>query len=135
MSTNRYNPLDLLVSIILAPSQSVFKKLKYFLLWILIYATIVLIIDHKVNLLSRNYELGQFHLLFSFCLAIIIGFRINIAYARWWEARGIWGGLVNNCRNLAIKFNNYIGFVNDLEMKNENNKITMMNNANKTKHA
>lgn len=34
-------------------------------------------------------------------LAIFIGFRNNNAYARWWEARQLWGGIVNSCRVLA----------------------------------
>lgn len=34
-------------------------------------------------------------------LAIFIGFRNNSAYARWWEARTLWGGIVNSSRVLA----------------------------------
>jgi putative membrane protein len=118
MNTSRYNPLSLFISIIHVSSESVFRKLKYFLLFILIYATIIEFLNYKFNFVSENNELGQFHLLFSFCLSIVISFRINIAYARWWEARGIWGTLVNNSRHLAMKFNNYIGFENDQDMKN-----------------
>ncbi len=40
-------------------------------------------------------------------IAAIIGmllvFRTNRAYERWWEARSLWGSLVNVSRNLAIK--------------------------------
>lgn len=34
-------------------------------------------------------------------LAIFIAFRNNSAYGRWWEARTIWGGIVNSSRVLA----------------------------------
>jgi putative membrane protein len=34
-------------------------------------------------------------------LAIFIGFRNNNAYNRWWEARTLWGGVVNSSRVLA----------------------------------
>jgi len=118
MNISRYNPLNLFLGIIHVSSESVFRKLKYFLLFILIYATIIGVLNYKFNFMSENNELGQFHLLFSFCLSIIIGFRIKIAYSRWWEARGLWGTLVNNSRHLAMKFNNYIGFENDQDMKN-----------------
>jgi putative membrane protein len=60
-------------------------------------------------------NIGQFHLIFSFVLSILIAFRVNVSYARWWEGRGYWGTLVNNSRNLALKFNNYIGLKNDPE--------------------
>jgi putative membrane protein len=34
-------------------------------------------------------------------LAIFIAFRNNSAYGRWWEARQIWGGVVNSSRVMA----------------------------------
>ena len=34
-------------------------------------------------------------------LAIFIAFRNNSSYSRWWEARTIWGGIVNSSRVLA----------------------------------
>jgi putative membrane protein len=34
-------------------------------------------------------------------LAIFIAFRNNSSYARWWEARTLWGGIVNSTRVLA----------------------------------
>ena len=39
----------------------------------------------------------------SIAMALIIGFRVNRAYERWWEARTLWGTLVNVSRNLAVK--------------------------------
>ncbi|QDU92870.1 bestrophin family protein [Lignipirellula cremea] len=36
-------------------------------------------------------------------MAIILGFRNNSAYDRWWEARKIWGGLVNQSRTWAMQ--------------------------------
>jgi len=39
----------------------------------------------------------------SFAMALLIAFRVNRAYERWWEARTLWGTLVNVSRNLAIK--------------------------------
>ncbi|ULQ54299.1 bestrophin family protein [Flavihumibacter fluvii] len=34
-------------------------------------------------------------------LAIFIAFRNNSAYSRWWEARTLWGGIINSSRVLA----------------------------------
>ena len=34
-------------------------------------------------------------------LGIIVGFRNNSSYGRWWEARILWGSIVNNTRSLA----------------------------------
>jgi len=35
----------------------------------------------------------------------LLVFRTNTAYDRWWEGRRLWGSLVNNSRNLALKMN------------------------------
>jgi ion channel-forming bestrophin family protein len=34
-------------------------------------------------------------------LAILLGFRNNTGYARWWEARTIWAQIASSCRSLA----------------------------------
>lgn len=36
-------------------------------------------------------------------LGFLLVFRMNRAYERWWDARTLWGSLVNASRNLAIK--------------------------------
>ena len=41
-------------------------------------------------------------------LAIVISLRNNVAYARWWEARQLWGGVVNNSRTLARQLRLYL---------------------------
>ena len=41
--------------------------------------------------------------LVGFVLALLLVFRTNTGYDRWWEGRKKWGELVNNTRNLAIK--------------------------------
>jgi ion channel-forming bestrophin family protein len=41
-------------------------------------------------------------------LSLLLVFRANRAYERWWEARSNWGILVNVSRNLAIKVKTFI---------------------------
>jgi predicted membrane chloride channel (bestrophin family) len=40
-------------------------------------------------------------------LSLLLVFRTNTAYSRWNEARTIWGGIVNTCRNLQRQSNVY----------------------------
>jgi putative membrane protein len=39
--------------------------------------------------------------LFGAALSLFLAFRNNSAYDRWWEARTLWGGLVNHSRTMA----------------------------------
>lgn len=41
-------------------------------------------------------------------IAFFIGFNNNQAYDRWWEARKIWGALVNDSRSFARNLINYV---------------------------
>lgn len=38
---------------------------------------------------------------FGIALSLFLGFRNNAAYDRWWEARGLWGQLIAETRNLG----------------------------------
>ncbi len=39
--------------------------------------------------------------IFGTGLALLLGFRVNSAYARWWEGRIVWGAMTNASRSLA----------------------------------
>ena len=55
----------------------------------------------------EDWGLGRFSLtqtpftLVGLALSIFLGFRNNACYDRWWEARRLWGGLINTTRSLA----------------------------------
>lgn len=50
-------------------------------------------------------------------LAFFIAFNNNQAYDRWWEARIIWGGLVNDSRSFARSILKYVQKDNDQEIQ------------------
>jgi len=40
-------------------------------------------------------------------LGLVLVFRTNAGHERWWEARKLWGGIVNQSRNIAIEALSY----------------------------
>ena len=54
---------------------------------------------------SKVSNVGLIHTLLGFVLSLLLVFRTNTAYDRWWEGRKLWGKLVNDSRNFAIKIN------------------------------
>lgn len=40
-------------------------------------------------------------------ITLILSFKLNQSYDRWWEARKIWGAIVNDSRTLIFQFKNY----------------------------
>ena len=60
---------------------------------------------------SSNFpKLYIIHNLLGFVLSLLLVFRTNSAYDRWWEGRKLWGGLLNSSRNVAIKLSLFIPF-------------------------
>lgn len=66
----------------------------------MIYAAILYIIDDNFEKLINDIP-GALVGLLGTSLALFMGFRINSAYDRWWEARKIWGQIVNDSRTLV----------------------------------
>ena len=74
-----------------------------------IYATGLCYIE--IELLHENpifLDTIRVHSLVGFVIGLLLVFRTNSAYDRWWEGRKHWGALVNNTRNLTLKLNSVI---------------------------
>jgi len=46
-------------------------------------------------------------------ISVILSFKLNQSYDRWWEARKVWGSIVNDSRNLIIQLQSFIRNGND----------------------
>jgi len=66
---------------------------------------IVSYIEQKYLSTHLPPNLSVFHQISGFIISLVLVFRINSAYDRWWEGRKLWGSLINTTRNLAIKLN------------------------------
>jgi putative membrane protein len=53
------------------------------------------------------------HGMLGFVISLLLAYRTNTAYDRWLEGRKLWGSLVNNSRNLAIKLSAILKEEND----------------------
>jgi putative membrane protein len=60
----------------------------------------------------------------SIVLGLLLVFRTNTAYERFWEGRKCWGSMVNHVRNLARQI--WVS-VDQIESKDKNEKIAVVN--------
>lgn len=71
-----------------------------FFSWIVAY----LEIDYfELTQNSALKNMSVLHGVIGFVLSLLLVFRTNTAYDRWWEGRKSWGKLVNDSRNFASK--------------------------------
>lgn len=101
-----YNPKIWFAYIFRFHRSDSFRELFPILLLIAGYSGAVVYFEieyFKLDETSHIKNLSVIHTSLGFVISLLLAYRINSAYDRWWEGRKLWGALVNNSRNLAIK--------------------------------
>ncbi|AQG78185.1 bestrophin family protein [Spirosoma montaniterrae] len=107
-----YNSKEWLRTIFSLDKGDTARKLGPSLLGVLVYSTAVayFIIEYVHPGPDSDLKNGAImHSLLGFVISMLLVFRTNTAYDRWWEGRKAWGSLTNNSRNLAIKLAHILG--------------------------
>ncbi len=103
-----YNPKDWWKLIFAFHRSDSFRMLLPGMVAVGVYTAGVAYLENQLfHVTFRNTTLV--HSLIGFVLSMLLIFRTNTAYDRWWEGRRLWGGLVNNSRNLALKLQALLG--------------------------
>ncbi|RFM36453.1 bestrophin family protein [Chitinophaga silvisoli] len=103
-----YNPKAWFTFIFRIHKADTVRKLFPMFIAIGCYSAVVALLELKVLHLSDIAEWKNIvfvHSVLGFVISLLLVFRTNTAYDRWWEGRRLWGTLVNNSRNLALKLN------------------------------
>ena len=50
-------------------------------------------------------------------ISILLSFKISQSYDRWWEARKIWGSIVNESRSFTLQLQSFIAKGNNMDIK------------------
>ncbi|HEX8506424.1 MAG TPA: bestrophin family ion channel [Hymenobacter sp.] len=82
-------------------SSGVIRLLLKRVLWVGLYAAAITAGAVHFHTLEFTVD-KEFFSFLGIMLSLLLVFRTNTAYDRFYEGRRLWGQLVNNCRNLAI---------------------------------
>ena len=88
------------------------RRLFPWIIGVCIYAAIIAWLEleyWKLGPDSPLKNISLMHTLLGFVISFTLVFRTNTAYERWWEGRKLWGALMNNSRNLAMKLAAILG--------------------------
>lgn len=96
---------------------SVLPRLLYRLFLLFLLSVIVVyfngsVFDYKIQLNPAPFTL------FGIALAIFLGFRNNVSFDRFWEARKLWGSLLNATRSLTRQAQTFSGLSADSQELN-----------------
>src|SRR3954471_3757207 len=78
------------------------KRLAALLIAVSIYYVAVALVVRFAHIVGFEWGSGA-TLINTAILGLLMSFRNRVAYDRWWSARGLWGQLTNDSRNLAAK--------------------------------
>lgn len=101
-----YNPKDWFFFIFRFHKADTFRTLLPLMAAIAGYSWFIAYLELEYWQLSSNNALKNLpvmHTMLSFVISMLLVFRTNTAYDRWWEGRKQWGSLVNSSRNFALK--------------------------------
>lgn len=106
-----YNPKDWFTFIFRLHKSDTIRKLLPMIFAMALYSWLIAYLELEYWDISKTSYVKQLfllHNLLGFVLSMLLVFRTNTAYDRWWEGRKLWGALVNNSRNLAIKIKSFV---------------------------
>ena len=84
--------------------RMLWKELVYIAILSSIIAFVEITFYPKSEMLN---SLISVYSLLGFVISLLLVFRTNTAYERWWEGRKIWGQFLNDSRNLSVKLASY----------------------------
>ena len=106
-----YNPKDWFTFIFRFHKSDTVRQLFPMIIAIGIYAALISYLEISIVKISKDSQLKNLSLIYSmlgFVISLLLVFRTNTAYERWWEGRKLWGQLINSSRNLSIKLNQIV---------------------------
>ncbi|TNE54831.1 MAG: hypothetical protein EP338_05795 [Bacteroidetes bacterium] len=104
----KYNPKSWVALIFALNKSDTLRILWKELIYMAVFtAAIAYLAIHHFKPKIDLTELKTAYSLIGFVISLLLVFRTNTAYDRWWEGRKQWGALVNDCRNLAIKIRSF----------------------------
>ena len=101
-----YNPKDWISFIFNISKADTFRKLTPMMFLIGLYSAVIAYLEIEYWDLPNDSpvkNISIMHGMLGFVISLLLAYRTNTAYDRWWEGRKIWGSLINNSRNLSIK--------------------------------
>lgn len=94
------------------PASYIINKVKYDLVIVLILSLSVLFITDRYQ--ERMPEMPlTIPAFIGTAISILLSFKLNQSYDRWWEARKVWGAIVNDSRSFVIQLQTLTAKGND----------------------
>ncbi len=87
------------------PLKYIMKKIGVDFLVSIVFICLVVIIEQLLHYdLTLSIAIPVF---LGTAISLVLAFKLNQSYDRWWEARKIWGAIVNDSRSLVVQLKSF----------------------------
>ena len=104
----KYDPKNWWGLIFQFHKSDTFRRLFWIIFSLAAFCVIIAYLIHEIVGKEKFYSTTVFHSILGFVISLLLVFRTNTAYDRWWEGRKHWGSLVNLSRALSIKLDAFL---------------------------
>lgn len=98
------------------PVSYIVGKVKYEIFYILFIAVLIYYITHWYRDVLPEVPLS-IPAFMGTAISVLLSFKLNQSYDRWWEARKIWGSIVNDSRSFVVQLQTMIKGGNEGRIK------------------
>ncbi|HEX8348439.1 MAG TPA: bestrophin family ion channel [Hymenobacter sp.] len=91
------------------PFKYIVRQIRFDVAWVLLFSVCFQLLEFSFADYLPPIP-GQLPAILGSTISLILAFKINQSYDRWWEARKIWGAIVNDSRSLVLQLQ---GFMKD----------------------
>lgn len=89
------------------PYSYILNKVKFEALYVLIVILVVLFLTNQFREVLPEIPL-TIPAFLGTAISILLSFKLNQSYDRWWEARKVWGSIVNDSRSFVIQLQSFL---------------------------
>ena len=88
------------------PISYIFKKAKRNLIIVSVISVFIYFVQQQLIYLLPQLPI-TIPVFVGTAISLILSFNLNQAYERWWEARKVWGSIVNDSRTLIVQLKSF----------------------------
>lgn len=89
------------------PIKDLFNKVKRELLYVSVTALLVFFLTNLFKHVIPDMPL-PIPAFLGTAISVVLSFKLSQSYERWWEARKIWGSIVNDSRNFVLQLQTFL---------------------------
>src|SRR5215467_13338654 len=98
------------------PLTYIFGKIKFEVIYTTIIWLITFFLAHRYAPVNPEIPITV-PAFIGTAISIILSFKLSQSYDRWWEARKIWGSIVNESRTFVLQLQSFVKPENNYDIR------------------